>query len=296
VKILITGAQGQVGARAVEALRHDHEVMALGRADLDITASSQLREVFENLRPDYVINAAAYTNVDRAEDEQKQAFNINYEAVKMLASTAHEYDSFFIHFSTDYVFDGKSKRLYTEDDEPNPLNIYGITKARADASIIDHCKRFAIFRVAWVYDQVSNNFPNKILKAAAERPSLDVVADQWGTPTSAEFIAEIVSQFIHKHSMRDSLIGTGIYNLVPEGMTNWHDFAQYLISGAIIRGHDLMCAPDSIRSVETSILSQKATRPLCSILDNQKLQTALGVKFASWQYYADRFLDRYKLS
>ncbi|MDC3298719.1 NAD(P)-dependent oxidoreductase [bacterium] len=196
--VLVTGANGQVGRNMCSVFDGPFNVVGLSSLELDVSEVSAIHKVFDRVRPDIVINAAAYTKVDDAETNGDLADRTNFHAVKHLCDACLNHNSLLLHFSTDYVFDGLATCPYTEDDQTNPLNAYGRSKLAGDNHIIENATQYLIFRLAWVYDHADVNFPNKILHAAKVKDRLTVVNDQIGTPTSANFIAKNSFSIYHR--------------------------------------------------------------------------------------------------
>jgi dTDP-4-dehydrorhamnose reductase len=270
-------------------------VVGLSSLELDVSEVSAIHKVFDRVRPDIVINAAAYTKVDAAEINTGLADRINFHAVKHLCDACLNHNSLLLHFSTDYVFDGVAARPYSEDDQTNPLNAYGRSKSAGDRYIIENANRYLIFRLAWVYGHANVNFPNKILQAARVKDRLTVVDDQIGTPTSTAFIAKTVYQFVTTKDFGDKARLNSVYNLVPGGEASWFDFAVRLLSRAEELGFDLKCGAKDVTPINSSKLYQKAKRPSRVVLDNSKIQRELGISFAAWESYIDGFLDQWRL-
>jgi len=291
-KILITGSSGQVGAKIGKVLSAHFDVLGLSRNDLDVASHSSLQKVFKSFEPNIVINAAAYTKVDEAENNQNLAKAINYSAVKSLSELCAANSSFLIHFSTDYVFDGSMKRPCSENDQTNPLNVYGQTKLAGDNHIIKHAQKYAIFRLAWVYDDHGINFPRKILNAAKTNSRIKVVNDQVGTPTSADFISRAVFKFIANIDSISGDNGKWLLNLVPNGCASWFEFAAYLLACAEEAGIELKCKSKDLIPVSTSQINQLATRPSKVILANDKIQRIIGTEFADWRVGANKFIQQ----
>jgi len=291
-KVLITGAGGQVGREISKMLSPYFEVVGLSRNDLDVTSYSSLKQVFNSFKPNIVINTAAYTKVDEAERNQKLATAINFSAVKLLNELCVANSSFLIHFSTDYVFDGSMARSYSETDTTNPLNVYGETKLAGDNHIIKHGQKYAIFRLAWVYDNLGVNFPKKILNAAKINDHIKVVNDQFGTPTSAEFISKVVLKFIMEIDLRSCDNYKSLFNLVPNGCSSWFEFAAYLLSSAEKAGVKLKCKSKDLIPVSTNQIHQLANRPLKVRLSNDKIQKLIGTEFADWRFGADKLIQQ----
>lgn len=293
-RILITGASGQVGRRVGKVLSQHFEVVSLTRQELDIGSQTSIKKAFEKFAPDIVINAAAYTKVDEAECNQELAAAINYSAVKSLCKSCSENNSFLIHFSTDYVFDGLMASPYNENVIAKPLNFYGRSKLAGDNYITKNAHNYAIFRLAWVYDEMGLNFPVKILNAAKVNDHLKVVDDQIGTPTSADFISKVVCQFVMRECSTLSLNHQNIYNLVPNGSSSWFEFAKFLLDHAEKVGFKLKCKSKDVIPLKTSQISQLAKRPKKVILANEKIQKFLGTEFADWQFGAEKFIRQIK--
>jgi dTDP-4-dehydrorhamnose reductase len=291
-KILITGGSGQVGAKICKVLSPYFDVLGLSRNDLDVGSYSSLKKVFKSFEPNIVINAAAYTKVDEAEKNQNLSIAVNYLAVKSLSELCAANSSFLIHFSTDYVFDGSMEHPCSENDQTNPLNVYGQTKLAGDNHIIKHAQKYAIFRLAWVYDNHGMNFPKKILNAAKINSHIKVVNDQFGTPTSADFISEAVFKFIANIDLMGSDNGKWLLNLVPNGCASWFEFAAYLLAGAEKAGIELKCKSKDLIPVSTSQINQLAPRPSKVILANDKIQGLIGTEFADWRVGADKFIQQ----
>jgi dTDP-4-dehydrorhamnose reductase len=295
--VLVTGANGQLGSNICRVFDGPYDVIGFSSRELDVGESSAIHKTFDMVRPDIVINAAAYTKVDDAEINSELADGTNFHAVTHLCDACLYHKSSLVHFSTDYVFDGEVTRPYSEEDRTTPLNAYGRSKSLADNYIIENADRYLIFRLAWVYDHAGTNFPKKILQAAAVKDQLTVVDDQTGTPTSADFIATTVHQFItaedagtnprHNNQQYNNL-----YNLVPNGAASWFEFAVRLLSRAEAMGFDLKCKARDVIPIKSSNLSQPAKRPTRVVLDNRKIQRALGTSFAPWDSYIDGFLKQ----
>lgn len=273
MRILLTGSNGQVGSALVPALAPLGEVYAFDREGLDLLDPQSIRNVLAKERPGIIINAAAYTAVDRAERERDAAFAVNRGAVEELARAAKALDALLIHFSTDYVFDGEKSAPYVESDVPNPLSIYGQSKLAGERAIAASGCRHFIFRTSWVYAPTGRNFLSAILAAAKAKPELRVVDDQRGAPTSSAAIAAAVAQVLSKsgHSRQPA----GIYHLSAAGATTWHGFAS-----EILQAKGLRTPISAIRSDEYPVA---ARRPKNSLLDNSKLGAAFGVALPDWR-------------
>ena len=273
MKILITGINGQVGHALMRELT-EHELIGLTRQDCDLTNLDQIRQVIDQHQPDLIINPAAYTKVDQAEDEPELAFKINRDAPKVMAEKAREYNIPFIHFSTDYVFDGEKKEAYVENDLTHPLGVYGESKCAGEEAIQAVGGLIYIFRTSWVYSNIGHNFYLTMKKLSQERDELKVVADQVGVPTSNLFIAEQIKSIIPQLNQNN----TGIYNLVPDGSSSWHDFAK-----AIIRQTNPQFNLDNLHPITTHEFPTKTKRPKNSVLNNDKIKELFNLEFNHWQ-------------
>lgn len=297
MKILLLGANGQVGHELRRSLAPLGDVVATTRSGelpdgmrcevADFGDPSSLGELIERLRPDWVVNAAAYTAVDRAEDDQEAAFRANAEAPRVLAQACARRGTPFVHFSTDYVFDGTGTRPYREDDPTAPLGVYGASKLAGEEAVRAAGGRHLIFRTAWVYGVRGQNFLRTMLRLAAERDELRVVGDQVGTPTPAYLIADISAVAI---SNAASLSGT--FHLTANGETNWHGFAEAIIAGAAERG--LLQRTPQVKAIGTADYPTRAKRPSYSCLDTAKLSAALGTPMPNWAAGLEKVLDELK--
>jgi len=283
VNILIFGKNGQVG----KALQREFtDVVALDRSQCDLSISGAILATLTRLKPDVILNAAAYTAVDMAEGDAVAAEVINTQAVEAMANWAAENGALLVHYSTDYVFDGSKDSAYTEADIPAPLSVYGRTKLAGEKAIQSSGCKHLIFRTSWVYDQDGKNFPNTIMRLAAERDALTIINDQHGVPTHATLIAQVTKQCVDHFTPEN----TGIYNLVPQGETTWHGIARHLVRHSHI---PLKCAVDDVKPITTSEYPTKATRPHNSRLDTTKLQKAFGLTLPSWTEHLDTFIKNY---
>jgi dTDP-4-dehydrorhamnose reductase len=309
-KILLTGATGQVGWELQHSLSKLGQVIACDRNSLDLTDSQVIRETVRSLRPNLIVNAAAYTAVDRAESEPELAIAINQIAPKILAESAAEVGSAMIHYSTDYVFDGKLDRPYREDDLTNPLSIYGKTKLAGEQEIAATGIPHLIFRTSWVYGSRGKNFMLTMLRLAREKTELRIVADQIGAPTWSRLIAETTTKVIEKiqilseldtrqlneleidiqsqsfsqsdscsffHKMSEY---NGIYHLTNSGFTSWHGFAQAIFKANPKSSDQIL---ERVIAIATSDYPTPAHRPANSRLDLQKLSQTFKLKLPNWE-------------
>jgi dTDP-4-dehydrorhamnose reductase len=273
MKILITGVNGQVGHALMREL-NDHELIGLTRQDCDLTNPDQIKEVIDHYQPELIINPAAYTKVDQADDEPELAFQINRDAPKVMAEKAREYNIPLIHFSTDYVFDGEKKEAYLENDKTHPIGIYGQSKYAAEHMIQEVGGLVYIFRTSWVYSNIGHNFYLTMKRLSSEKDELKVVADQFGVPTSNQFIAEKIKKIIPQLNENN----VGIYHLVPDGSCSWHEFAKHIISQTNSK-FDL----EKLQAIDTHEFPTKAKRPKNSILNNVKIKQVFCMEFTHWQ-------------
>lgn len=276
MRILLTGKNGQVGHELQHLLPSLGTVIAFGREELDLTSADAIRKTMRDVRPDIVVNAAAYTAVDRAEQEPDKAFAINATAPGIIAEEALRTDAFVVHYSTDYVFDGTKKTPYLENDSPNPLSAYGHSKIAGENAIRASDAAHFIFRTSWVYAAHGRNFVQTILGLARERNELKIVDDQIGAPTWARTIAETTLAAL-KGQYRDH---GGLYHLTATGAVTWFGFAKAILAEAKSLGPDLR-VPEII-PITTSEYPLPAPRPANSRLDNTKLHTALGLSTPDW--------------
>lgn len=294
MKILLLGKNGQVGRaleRALAPLAGPGELVALDRKNGgDLAQLDSLAATVRQLRPQVIVNAAAYTAVDIAESEPDQARLINALAPEMLAKEAQALGAWLVHYSTDYVFDGSGTRPWVETDATAPLNVYGQTKLEGERLIQAHCTRHLIFRTSWVYAPHGSNFAKTMLKLAQERERLTVIDDQWGTPTGAELLATVTATTIEKTSLAGNDALAGLYHLAASGETNWHAYAGHVILQAKALRPDLSWAVKEIASVPSSVFVTAARRPHNSRLDTRKLQAAFNIKLPDWQQGVDGML------
>jgi dTDP-4-dehydrorhamnose reductase len=281
MKILLFGKDGQVGFELQHSLAKLGQVIALGRGEGDFANIDGLAGTVRTISPDVIVNAAAYTAVDKAETEADLAHLINAEAPAVLAREAKKIGAWLVHYSTDYVFDGSGKKPWAENDNTSPLNVYGKTKRDGDEAIFASGCKYLLFRTSWVYSPRGNNFPKTMLRLAKEREQLNVVNDQFGAPTGAGLIADITAQALHAVQQKPEL--GGLYHLAANGETSWHTYALYVLDMARNAGVELKTARENIVSIPSSALSSTARRPHNSRLDTTKLTNAFGFQLPHWQ-------------
>ncbi len=283
MKILLTGATGQVGWELARTLMPVGEVVAVDRSQADLADLKALRAIIQQHQPDVIVNPAAYTAVDKAETERDLAFLINAEAPGVLAEEAKKIGALLVHYSTDYVFDGTKNALYTEEDSTNPINVYGQSKLAGEQTIQSVAGDYLILRTSWVYANRGNNFLKTILRLAAEREELKIVADQIGSPTWARLIAETTA-----HILRQTLLerqggsfNSNVYHLTSSGDTSWHGFAQKIVE--IIREQGKMALKNkAIHPIPTTDYPLPAKRPANSRLSTNRLEHQFGLTLPSW--------------
>lgn len=291
MKILLLGKNGQLGWELQRALVPLGELVALdrhGEAGLagDLADPAALAATVRTLAPDVIVNAAAHTAVDRAESEAALARAINTEAVALLAAEAARINAWFVHYSTDYVFDGSGERPWCEDDPTGPLSVYGATKLAGEEAIRASGCAHLIFRTSWVYAARGGNFARTMLRFAAERERLAVIADQHGAPTGAELIADVSAHALRAARANPAL--GGIYHLAAAGETSWHGYAGFVIDEARRLGRTLQVR--EIAAIPTADYPTPATRPLNSRLDTTKLRTAFDLVLPDWRLGVARML------
>jgi dTDP-4-dehydrorhamnose reductase len=280
MKILITGVNGQVGHALMQQLT-DHELIGITRQDCDLTNLDQIRQLIDRHQPDLIINPAAYTKVDQAEDEPELAFQINRDAPKVMAEKAREYNIPIIHFSTDYVFDGEKKEAYIEDDPTHSLGVYGRSKCAGEEVIQEVCGLVYIFRTSWVYSNIGHNFYLTMKKLSQERDELKVVADQMGVPVSNQFIAEQMKAIIPQ--LNDN--NTGVYHLVPDGSCSWHEFAKQII-GQTNTQFNL----NNLHPIASHEFPTNTKRPANSVLSNAKIKQTFHLSFNDWSQELEKII------
>ncbi len=293
MKILLLGANGQVGHELTRSLRSLGEIVVTTRSGVlngedceiaDFDQPDSLPALIDRVSPDVVVNAAAYTAVDRAEDELEAAFRANAEAPRKLAEACAASDAVLVHYSTDYVFDGQGTRPYREDDPTAPLGVYGASKLAGEQAIeASDCRNFT-FRTAWVYGNHGANFMRTMLRLGAEREELRVVADQVGTPTPAALIADVTARVLASLSP-----AYGTYHLTAEGQTTWHGFAVEILESAHRRG--LLDRLPRIMPIATTEYPTPAKRPAYSRLDTSALRGTFDITLPDWHTELERVMD-----
>jgi len=288
--ILLFGKNGQVGWELQRALAPLGNLIVVDRQSTDYCGDFEnpagLAETVRRIKPAVIVNATAYTAVDKAESEQDKARLVNATSIEALAAVAEETGAWLIHYSTDYVFDGSGNQPWREDDATAPLNTYGQTKLEGEQAIVSTMTKYLIFRTSWVYAAKGNNFAKTMLKLAKDRESLSVINDQSGAPTGAELIADSTAHAI-RVALEDQAVA-GIYHLVASGETTWYAYATKVIEFARAQGVELQV--QTINAVPTSAFPTPAQRPANSRLNTEKLQQAFGLNLPDWTVGVERML------
>lgn len=282
MKIVLVGKGGQVGHELLRPLAAIGDLVSFDRTGADLERPDELSALLRRERPDVVVNAAAYTAVDKAESEPDRARIVNELAVGALAHAAADLGATLVHYSTDYVFDGTKPGRYVETDEPHPLSVYGATKLGGERAVAAAGCRHWVFRTTWVYASHGHNFIRTMLRLGRERDSLRVVDDQFGVPTSARLIAEVTAACIGRLAT-GSPLASGVYHLAPHGETTWCRFARAILAAAREQGVPLRCPPENVVGIGTADYPLPARRPANSRLDTTKLETALNIRLPEWQ-------------
>lgn len=281
MRILLAGKHGQVGRELQTSLAGLGELTAWGRDDFDLSDADSMREKIRKLRPDVIVNAAAYTAVDKAEAEPGLAMQINGVAPGVMAEEAAHLGALLVHYSTDYVFDGAKSSPYTEEDTPRPLNAYGRSKLAGEQAICAAGSRFLTFRASWVYDAHGRNFLTAIKRLASQQRELTIVNDQFGAPTWSREIAQATARIIARYlasAGQKSL--NGIYHLTAQGQTSWFGFAQTAARYGLFDG---IATPPALRAIPSTEFPTPAKRPMYSVLSNAKLRERFGIQLPDWE-------------
>lgn len=293
MKILLFGKGGQVGWELQRSLAPLGQLIALdfdSRDGLcgDFTNSAGLAETVRTVRPDVIVNAAAYTAVDKSESEPELAHQVNATAPGVLADEAQKLGAWLVHYSTDYVFDGSGTAPWKESDATGPLSVYGRTKLDGDLAVA-RCEKHLIFRTSWVYAARGANFAKTILRLAKERDQLKVIDDQIGAPTGAELLADVTAHAIRSALCKPQL--AGLYHLAAGGETSWYGYAQFVIGQARQVGAPVLVKHEAIKAIPTSAYPTSAQRPLNSRLDVSKLKAVFDLNLPDWQLGVGRMLN-----
>lgn len=292
MKILLTGKNGQLGFELQRSLAPLGQIAAIDHAECDLADAAAIRRLVGDLRPAVIVNPAAYTAVDKAESDRETAAAVNAVAPGILGEEAARLGAFVIHYSTDYVFDGSKPGAYVEDDATDPQGVYGLTKRDGERALAAATPQHLILRTSWVVGAHGGNFAKTMLRLAAERDSLSVVADQWGAPTSAALLADITAHLVRQQRGASAAFPYGTYHCVAGGETHWCDYARYVIAQAIAAGRPMKVAPEAIKAIATADYPTPAKRPANSRLDTTRFRTAFGLELPHWQQGLDHILQR----
>ena len=281
-KILLIGSGGQVGQELLKTLPNLGDVIAVSRAELDLVNRDAIHALIAQVKPQIIVNAAAYTAVDQAETDPDLAHQINAAAPQAIAQAAETLQARVVHISTDYVFDGQKGSPYLETDPTNPMGAYGQSKLDGERAVIEACSRHLILRTAWVYGVYGKgNFVKTMLRLGAERESLSVVADQIGTPTWAKDIAEAIAALLQRQTQQPDQVPFGVYHYTNSGATSWYDFAQAIFEEAQTLGIPIQIK--TLFPITTADYPTPAQRPAYSVLSWSKTATAIGHPAPHWR-------------
>jgi dTDP-4-dehydrorhamnose reductase len=285
MKLLVTGVTGQLGGEVVAALKSQgHDVIAADRERMNFLQPRQAAAVVHAEQPDWVINCAAYTQVDQAESEPDTAFTINRDTPAQLGRAVADYGGRFLQLSTDFVFDGSKTRPYVEDDKPNPLGVYGQSKLEGERAVLDALPNAIILRTAWVYGVHGHNFVKTMLRLAGEGKPLRVVSDQIGTPTWTRDIVMAITALIERQA-------AGVFHFTAAGETSWQGFANAIFEEAVAAGIELQTT--QAEPIPTSEYPTAATRPAYSVLNTEKIRPCLPVSIPGWRDSLKKMLQEY---
>jgi dTDP-4-dehydrorhamnose reductase len=280
MKIFLTGKNGQLGHQLERDLEKTHEVIATDRNSLDLTNLKVAIEMIHQIKPDLIVNAAAYTQVDKAETQKDLAYQVNALAPQALCRAAKKLNIPIIHISTDYIFDGKKKDAYVEEDEANPLSIYGLTKWQGEQFVSQYPKHF-ILRTSWIFSSYGHNFLKTIIKLAQEKTSLDVVDDQWGSPTSVKILSKAIQVIICHIEDKNNFYGT--YHVTLDGKTTWYLYAREILDILELFKIELKLKKNKLHPISSKEYFQDAMRPKNSIMDTRKFESTFNIEFPNWK-------------
>lgn len=289
MRVLITGAHGQIGHELVRLAPSDINLVTPNSNTLDISQAEQVQQALESLKPDLIINAAAYTAVDKAETDAERAYAVNHGGPLNLAQAAHARQIPLLHISTDYVFDGQASCAYQESDFTNPSSVYGSSKLAGELAIQQHCAQHIILRTSWVFGTAGHNFVKTMLRLGQERDALSIVADQQGCPTSAQSIAQALWHIV-AHCRSQATPAWGLYHYSGTPACTWYDFAQAIFEQAAQLG--LINTVPELSAISTTDYPTPAQRPLYSVLDNQRIITTFGLQPQDWRQDLEWVLQR----
>lgn len=288
MKILVTGKNGQVGNELNQISSESvHEIICLSHAELDICDIKNVRNILIAEKPDIVINTAAYTSVDLAEQEQDKAFNVNSYSLEHIAKVCDEIEAVLIHLSTDYVFSGLKNSPYTETDKVSPINTYGLSKLKGEIFVKKYCSKHIIIRTSWVFSSHGSNFLKTMMKLFLDNDSVNVVSDQLGAPTSAKGISYALLSIIEKISKGKA--EWGIYNYCGSPYVSWHEFAELIFNEAYNR--KIISHKINIKKTKSKDFKAPAKRPVNSRLNCDKIKEVYGIKPDNWSHQINKALD-----
>jgi len=291
-KILLIGKDGQLGWELQRALVLLGELRAVGRHEADLGAPESLRACIRAFQPDIIVNAGAYTAVDKAESEAELAHRVNALGPGVLAEAAQKCGAWLVHYSTDYVFDGCKDGAWIESDPTNPLSVYGRSKCLGEEAIRSSGARHLILRTSWVFAARGGNFVKTMLRLAKEREVLEVVSDQIGAPTGAELLADATALALQRIALAGPDTGhfAGTFHLSAAGSTSWHAYAQHAIAQAQAHGAQLLAGPEQVLPIPASAYPAPAARPANSRLDCSKFSNRFGISLPDWRYHVNRLI------
>jgi dTDP-4-dehydrorhamnose reductase len=294
IKILVTGTSGQVGWELLRSLQPLGQVRALTRQDADLSRPESLRQPIQAFRPDVIVNSAAYTAVDKAEDHEQEAMAVNADSPQVLAEEAEKSGALLIHYSTDYVFDGENQTPYKTIDKPNPINVYGKTKLAGEQAIQASNADYLILRTSWVYANRGTNFLLSMMRLIQERETLGIVDDQIGAPTWARLIADATAQIITKAltERQENTFEPGVYHLTSTGKTSWKGFADEIKNQMLQKEKTGKLA--TINAIETKDYPTPAARPKSSTLDLTELETRFNLALPDWKLSLEQCMADFK--
>lgn len=291
MRILVTGSNGQLGRELQKVLPEIGEVFPLDRFSCNLESELSIRSAVERVKPNVIVNAGAYTNVDAAESDADRAFAINGDAPRILAHAAADIGALLIHYSTDYVFDGEQPGRYTEETAPNPLSIYGRSKLAGEAGVAQSSADYLILRTSWVFGPRGSNFLKTILSVAREREQLSVVADQIGAPTPTSLIANVTVTGILRFVEDKQSAPLGLFHLASAGETSWYEYACYILDAAERARHPLRVRSTSVVAVPSTDYPRPARRPKNSRMDTTKIKAAFNLELPDWKAAVDQVLQ-----
>ena len=295
MKILLLGAKGQLGIELQKVLPELGEVIALSRNELDLSNQIALSQKLSLIKPDLIVNASAYTSVDKAEIEKDLAMLINASVPEILAKHSKINDIILVHYSTDYVFDGRKSTPYIETDETRPLSVYGSTKVNGEQFITNSKCQHLIFRTSWLFSPHGHNFLTTILNLAKEKKELNIVSDQWGTPTSCHWLAKITLAALKiclSNKSQNKKVPWGTYHACPNGFTNWYEYAKFAILTKYKNINNFQQI--EVHPINTKEYKQKVIRPQSSVLSNKKLVDTFNIDASNWKELVTEVINQLK--